>query len=224
MPDAVNADALRLRQVLINLVGNAIKFTEQGEIVVRVGLESRTSSEVSLRFEVTDTGIGISHQDQQRIFAPFTQADATSTRQYGGTGLGLTITRRLVEMLGGTISFESELGKGSTFCVRIPAGTARTGSKGTLLKPGAGAPLEEVGLHNRRVLLVDDRPEFRYLLSKYIKDAGGRPDTAADGEAAIEAIETAAVTDPFDAVILDIHMPGMDGYEVARTLRAKGFK
>jgi CheY-like chemotaxis protein len=208
-----------LRQILINLVSNAIKFTESGrvEIVARF-------VESLLQIEVIDTGIGIAPDHQDVLFQPFTQADPTSTRQYGGTGLGLSITRRLVEMLGGSISFESELGKGSTFRVRIPAGTTRNMSKATHLEPRVGASFDEVWLRNRRVLVVDDRQEFRHLLSKYIKDAGGRPDAAADGKAAIKAIEAAAVTDPYDAMILDIHMPGMDGYEVARTVRAKGFQ
>jgi PAS domain S-box-containing protein len=219
LPENVQTDRTRLRQILINLVSNAIKFTENG----RVEIVARFIDSL-LQIEVIDTGIGIAPEHQDILFQPFAQADTTSTRQYGGTGLGLTITRRLVEMLGGSISFESELGQGSTFRVKIPAGTARIASKATHLAPRVSAPFAELPLRNRHVLVVDDREEICYLVSRYIKDAGGRPDTVVDGETAIEAIETAAATDPFDAMILDIHMPGMDGCDVARTLRAKGFQ
>ena len=200
-------------------MSNAIKFTESG----RVEIVARFMDSL-LEIEVIDTGIGIARDHQEILFQPFTQADTTSTRQYGGTGLGLTITRRLVDMLGGSLSFESELDQGSTFRVKIPAETARIASKATPLAPRRSAPLAELPLRNRHVLVVDDREEICYLVSRYIEEAGGRPDTADDGETAIEAIETAAATDPFDAMILDIHMPGMDGYDVARTLRAKGFE
>jgi len=219
LPESVQTDRTRLRQILINLVSNAIKFTERG----RVEIVARFIDDL-LQIEVIDTGIGIAPEHQSILFQPFTQADTTSTRQFGGTGLGLTITRRLVEMLGGNISFASELGKGSTFRVRIPAGTARLAAVATHLEPQVGVALDEAHLRNRRVLVVDDREEICYLVSRYVRDAGGRAVTAADGETAIEAIEAAAPTEPFDAMILDIHMPGMDGYEVARTLRARGFQ
>ena len=219
LPENIQTDRTRLRQILLNLVSNAIKFTEQG----RVEIMAKFGGGI-LQVAVTDTGIGIAPEHQAVLFQPFTQADATSTRVYGGTGLGLTITRRLVEMLGGSISFESELDKGSTFRVTIPTGVAQDDSQA----PQAAAPVlsieEDRVLRNRRVLVVDDRQEICYLVSRYIKDAGGRPEAAGDGEAAIRAVETAAGIDPFHAIILDIQMPGMDGYEVARRLRAKGFR
>jgi PAS domain S-box-containing protein len=219
LPEAIQTDRTRLRQILINLVSNAIKFTEQGrvEIVARFvdGL---------LQIEVIDTGIGIAREHQEILFQPFTQADTTSTRQYGGTGLGLTITRRLVEMLGGSVSFESELGKGSTFRILMPAGKAPNARKANDSRAQAGVPVADLPLRGHHVLVVDDREEICYLVSRYIKDAGGRPDAAADGEAAIEAVEAAANTDPFHVVILDIQMPGLDGYEVTLQLRARGFR
>jgi CheY-like chemotaxis protein len=173
---------------------------------------------------VIDTGIGIASEHQGRLFQPFTQADSTSTREYGGTGLGLTITKRLVEMLGGSISFDSELHKGSTFRVTIPAGAGlqRVKARGDKL-PVATAP-DTFPLRDRHVLVVDDRKEFCYLVSRYIEAAGGRATAVCNGEAALEVVEEAQKADPFHAVIMDIQMPGIDGYETTRRLRAKGFR
>jgi PAS domain S-box-containing protein len=216
VPGSIRTDRTRLRQIVINLVSNAIKFTEHGrvEIVLRY-LKDRGLLEV----EVIDTGIGIASEHQKILFERFTQADTSSTRQYGGTGLGLTITKRLVEMLDGTISLESEPGKGSTFRVAIPTAAAPL-APALPRTPIAG----ELPLEGRRVLVVDDREEFCYLVSRYIEEAGGRPTAVTDGEAAVEAIAEAEKTDPFDAMILDIQMPGIDGYETTRRLRAKGFR
>ena len=217
LPERIQTDRVRLRQVLINLVSNAIKFTEKGrvEIVARY-------VDGFLQIEVIDTGIGIAPDHQEILFQPFTQADSTNTRQYGGTGLGLTITKRLVDMLGGSISFESALGKGSTFRVTIPAGTPHS-LKSTDLRSEGVVPLDDLPLNNRHVLVIDDKEKIRYILSRYVKDAGGRPETVADGQAALQAVKAASETDPFDAVLLDIHMPGMNGYQVAGMLRAQGF-
>ena len=218
LPERIRTDRTRLRQILINLVSNAIKFTERG----RVEMVAKMGGDL-LRIEVVDTGIGIAPEHQQILFQPFTQADTTSTREYGGTGLGLTITKRLVEMLGGEISFESELGKGSTFRVAVPIGTVEAPPRKRRNLPEARAAQPGEGsLDDQRVLVVDDREEICYLVSRYIREAGGRPETAADGESAIEAVMAAGASDPFHAMILDIHMPGMDGYEVARTLRQRG--
>jgi PAS domain S-box-containing protein len=220
VPAVIHTDRIRLRQILINLVSNAVKFTERGkvEIVARAAPNNR------LEIEVVDTGIGIAPEHQAILFQPFTQADSTSTRHYGGTGLGLTITKRLAGMLGGEVSFESELGKGSTFRVIMPSANSAAGAKRRLERAAPGIASGDGQLRDLRVLVVDDRPEIRYLVSRYVREAGGRADEAEDGEATIHAVEAAAGSDPFDAMVLDIHMPGMDGYEVARMLRNRGFR
>jgi two-component system CheB/CheR fusion protein len=218
LPERIHTDRTRLRQILINLVSNAVKFTERG----RVEIVAKSVDDV-LHVEVIDTGIGIAPEHQEFLFQPFTQADATSTRGYGGTGLGLTITRRLLEMLGGSISFESELGKGSTFRVMIPSMTVQHGGRKDPTAAPASANDDALPLRNLHVLTVDDREEFCYLVSRYLQDAGGRATAVYDGQSAIEALEKAK-SDPFHAVIMDIQMPGMDGYETTRRLRAKGFQ
>jgi PAS domain S-box-containing protein len=221
VPPSIRTERTRLRQIVINLVSNAIKFTEEG----RVEIVARFFKEPGLlQIEVIDTGIGIAPEHQQILFQPFTQADTSSTRQYGGTGLGLTITKRLAEMLGGTISFESELGKGSTFRVIIPTAAAQTAAA-TPAPVSAALPVgPELPLQGHRVLVVDDREEFCYLVSRYIEEAGGRPTAVTDGQAAIAAVEAAAKTEAFHAVIMDIQMPGIDGYETTRAIRAQGFQ
>jgi CheY-like chemotaxis protein/nitrogen-specific signal transduction histidine kinase len=214
VPDAINADALRLRQVLINLVGNAIKFTEQGEIVVRVVIESRTSSEVSLRFEVTDTGIGISRDDQQRIFAPFTQADASMTRHYGGTGLGLAISAELIGMMGGQIWVDSKLGQGSTFffTVRVAIEAEPESS------PAVTDVLQQ--LRGIRVLVVDDNETNRQIIDELLRHWGMSPELCPDGPTALAKIHAAASQgQPYPLVILDALMPGMDGFTLASWIK-----
>jgi PAS domain S-box-containing protein len=220
VPPRIETDRTRLRQIVINLVSNAIKFTERGrvEIVVRFNRD-----EDLLQIEVIDTGIGIAPEHQAVLFQPFTQADSTSTRRYGGTGLGLTITKRLVEMLGGSISFESEPEKGSSFRVTIPSGSAQAPVQRTGAALGVEGSAAESALGGYRILIVDDRKEFCYLVSRYIEDAGGRTMSVSDGQSAIAAVESAG-SDPFHAVIMDIQMPGLDGYETTRQLRTKGFK
>jgi PAS domain S-box-containing protein len=221
LPESIQTDRTRLRQILINLVSNAIKFTDQG----RVEILARFLREGGLlQVEVIDTGIGIAPEHQARLFQPFTQADSTSTREYGGTGLGLTITKRLVEMLGGSISFDSEVDKGSTFRVTIPTGAPPKRVKAVGAKLPVDSALDEFPLRDRHVLVVDDRKEFCYLVSRYIEAAGGRATAVCNGEAALDAVEAAEQGDPFHAVIMDIQMPGIDGYETTRRLRAKGFR
>jgi PAS domain S-box-containing protein len=243
LPVTIQTDRTRLRQILINLVSNAIKFTERGrvEIVARFleddGLPTKRGTRASqpgghrrtgasaFQVEVIDTGMGIAPEHQAILFQPFTQADSRSTREYGGTGLGLTITKRLVEMLGGHISFESALGQGSAFRITVPTGTVGPigAHKSEPLDAAASKPIDSP-LRDHRVLVVDDREEICYLVSRYVKDAGAQPTSVSSGPAAIKAIQAAQETEPFDAMILDIQMPNMDGFDVARTLRAKGFR
>ena len=233
VPETIETDRTRLRQILINLVSNAIKFTERGriEIVVRwmhgktesTGGTDGPAAAAAVQFEVIDTGIGIAPEHKDILFQPFTQADTTTTRAYEGTGLGLTITRRLVEMLKGSLSFESELGKGSTFRVSIPSGSQQNSAQ---YADGRSANAERSSddLTGQRVLVVDDRREFCYLIGRYIERAGGRVESVWDGESAIRAAEAAEASDRFHAIIMDIQMPGIDGYETTRRLRARGFR
>jgi PAS domain S-box-containing protein len=233
VPETIETDRTRLRQILINLVSNAVKFTERGriEIVVRwvhgktesAGGTDGPAAAAAVQFEVIDTGIGIAPEHKDILFQPFTQADTTTTRAYEGTGLGLTITRRLVEMLKGSLSFESELGKGSTFRVSIPTGSQQNSARHADGR-SANAERSADDLTGQRVLVVDDRKEFCYLIGRYIERAGGRVESVWDGESAIRAAEAAEASDRFHAIIMDIQMPGIDGYETTRRLRARGFR
>jgi two-component system, sensor histidine kinase and response regulator len=211
VPRAVRGDPVRLRQVLLNLVSNAVKFTSDGEVVLRVRRLDETPDAINLRFEVRDTGIGIAREDQQRLFEPFSQADASTTRRFGGTGLGLAITKELVEMMGGTLEVESEVDAGSTFSFAL-----------TLPKQaGAGPtfPVQELG--SLRVLVVDDNATNRLILRQQLRSWGMEPAEAANGLAALEALRGAAgAGQAFDLVILDYHMPGMDGLDLAAQIVA----
>ena len=207
-------DPGRLRQILVNLIGNAIKFTETGEVVVRAsGIEQKPEA-VLLRFEVRDTGIGIGKEVQARIFSAFTQADGSTTRHYGGTGLGLAIVRQLAEMMGGSAGVESKPGKGSTFWF-----TARFGRQ----PPGSRAkPLPRYDLRGLRVLIVDDNATNRDILSHQTQSWGMREESAEDGFRALEKLRAAAAAGAsFHLVILDMMMPGMDGIELARAIKAE---
>jgi signal transduction histidine kinase/DNA-binding response OmpR family regulator len=222
LPENIVSDRVRLRQILINLVSNAIKFTEHGSVQIVARFIAETSS---LEFEVLDTGIGIAKEMQQHLFEPFAQADTSATREYGGTGLGLAITKRLVDMMGGTIAFATQINKGTAFRVAIPSHAldATTIRLPRALNPTqswiANSPLD------CRVLVVDDRREIRYLVRQFIEEAGGRAYTVGDGHSSFEAIQSAArENQPFDIVLMDMQMPGLDGYEATRQLRAQGFR
>ncbi|HEY2930392.1 MAG TPA: response regulator [Acidobacteriota bacterium] len=215
IPEMLSADPGRLRQVIVNLVGNAIKFTERGEVALRVTEESRAKNEVVLRFDVSDTGIGIPPEKQVAIFEAFTQVDGSTTRKYGGTGLGLTISARLVEMMGGAIWLESEPGKGSTFHF-----TARFG----LPKQNAAAPprTQPVNLKGLRVLVVDDNETNRRVLQESLMNWQMVPDLADGGPAAIAVLQEARRSGKlYDLVLVDAHMPGMDGFALAEKIRTQ---
>jgi two-component system, sensor histidine kinase and response regulator len=199
-------DAMRLQQVLVNLGGNALKFTPQGEVVVRIALESREGSRVKLRFEVRDTGIGISDAQQDRLFSGFTQAEAGTTRRYGGTGLGLVISQRLVALMGSELQLESEVGQGSCFhfTVCLPLGEAPVAATKRSL----------------RVLIVDDHAATREALARQAQQLGWQVGMAADGEQAlVEVLVAEQRGEPVEAVLLDYRMPGWDGLETARRIR-----
>ncbi|MBW1931792.1 MAG: response regulator [Deltaproteobacteria bacterium] len=210
-PMELKGDSNRLRQILVNLLGNAIKFTDRGEVVVRVDVLTKTGNEVSLRFEVTDTGIGIAPEIQAGIFDAFSQAEGSTTRKYGGTGLGLAISRRLVDLMGGEMGVESKPGKGSTFWFTVSL-TRQTGKK------HHGLPLPDY-LRGMRVLIVDDNATNREILYNQVTAWGMQSISAENGAQAFEMLRTAAMKGKtYDIVLLDWHMPGMDGIELARRL------
>ena len=212
-PDALVGDPARLWQVLVNLVGNAIKFTDQGEVSVTVSVESLENRSVCLHFTVRDTGIGIPPDKQQTLFKPFSQVDASMSRKYGGTGLGLAISAKIVEMMKGRIWFESELGQGSQF--HFTAWFERR--KAPLPKR---APLPPSGLDGLRVLIVDDNATNRLILQTMLTHWGMRPDQADGGDAGLETLQAAhGAGDPFSLILLDVMMPGMDGFAVLERIR-----
>jgi two-component system CheB/CheR fusion protein len=224
IPETVESDPTRLRQILVNLIGNAIKFTETGGVRLTVRF---VPQEEKLRFDVADTGVGMSQEQQDRLFQPFTQADTSVTRRFGGSGLGLAICRRLTEMLGGEISFHSRLHQGSTFTFSIDTGPLEgvpLATPNKALELSAEDDQETLPL-SCLALVVDDRRDIRYLAQHFLEQAGARVKTAQNGREAIDAIQAAqAQGEPFDVVVLDMQMPEMDGYEAASRLRAQGIQ
>ena len=215
LPTSVRGDPGRLRQVLVNLVGNAVKFTERGEVVVRARLEGDHGDDVTVRFEVVDTGIGIDQASGRDLFASFTQADASTTRRYGGTGLGLTLSKRLVELMGGDIGVESELGAGSTFWFSVPL-AKQPGASSPRTSPSAAPRL--VGL---RALVVDDNATNRLILGQQLSTWGMRADSAeSPGEGIELARRAAADGEPYAVALVDMSMPEMGGLELAHQLSA----
>jgi signal transduction histidine kinase/DNA-binding response OmpR family regulator len=208
-PARVNGDPVRLRQILLNLLGNAVKFTEHGEVIVRVvALESKLPG-VRLRFEVADTGIGITPEVQRHLFQRFVQADSSTTRKFGGTGLGLAICRRLVDLMHGDIGIESSPGKGSTFWFVAEFGPAAP----------APAPTDsEIPLERRRILVVDDNATNRKFLHHALERWKVRHETVDSADAAMRELRRAAGGDAYELVLLDRHMPGTDGLTLARMI------
>jgi len=223
LPRHIDSDPKRLKQILVNLLGNAIKFTEAGrvELVVRY-------VEGSLVFDVIDTGIGITAEQQERLFQPFTQGDASANRQYGGTGLGLAISYRLAKLLGGGIEVDSKVGQGTRITSMVDVGDVPS----TVFFTPSNAPLydtndseapPEIRL-NLRVLIADDRRDIRLLAGHLLRRAGADVAFAEDGLEATEIIQSSMGTDsPFDLVLMDMQMPRMDGYHAAEALREMGF-
>ena len=211
VPVALRGDIGRLRQILLNLASNAVKFTASGEVVLRARLDEGTAGDgVVVRFDVTDTGIGIDPSIAARIFDPFAQADASTTRRYGGTGLGLAICRRLADAMGGSVGVDSAPGQGSCFWVQLPF---------ELAHEPVSAPVPAVSrmLQDKKMLVVDDNQTNRVVLASHLLAWDVRADLAADGRIGLERLRDAAAQgDPYDVALVDMEMPGMDGLELAR--------
>ncbi len=221
-PDGLVGDPGRLRQIIVNLVGNAIKFTEKGEVVVNVEVESQTEDEVTLHFTVSDTGIGIPPEKQKQIFDAFAQADESTTREYGGTGLGLAISLQLVRLMGGRIWVESPNPYSSTLDPRYPGSafhfTARFGWRPT--PPPRPPQADAERIRNLPVLVVDDNATNRRILLEMLRNWRMAPEAASDGETALKAMEDACKRGrPFHLVLLDANMPRLDGFQVAERIK-----
>jgi PAS domain S-box-containing protein len=216
VPTALIGDPGRLRQILINLINNAIKFTERGEVTLSIGLTAENPKKAFLQFAVSDTGIGIPNGKQEIIFESFVQVDSSLTRKYGGTGLGLSITKQLVELMGGTIAVESQINVGTTFKVEMPFGLQS--------KPRPVEPKVDVALQNIRVLIVDDTPVNRQIFIEMVAAWGMRPEEASDGEQGFKKILQARESqDPYRLIILDSLMPTLDGFEMIERIKTLGW-
>lgn len=218
LPRKVLTDPTRLRQILINLVGNAVKFTEKGSVRVDVQALRRDQKDI-LEVRVTDTGIGLSSEQQSKIFVPFIQADSSITRKYGGSGLGLALSRELARRMGGDIRIErSEMGKGSVFVLTLAVEADATEASVMTSRPGEGQPF--ISLEGLRILVVDDAPDNQVLVGHYLEKAKANYSVASDGAEAIEK----AMAGEFDIILMDLQMPRMDGYQALDLLREKGVR
>jgi CheY-like chemotaxis protein len=212
VPTGLIGDPGRLRQVLVNLIGNAIKFTERGEVLLKVDLTEISPGKAELHFAISDTGVGIPTEKQELIFQAFSQEDSSITRRYGGTGLGLTISSRIVELMGGRIWVESHIGEGSTFHLTIPFEIDNTVEEAEI----------SVDLHGLCALVVDDNATNRKILNRVLNRAGMKVVEAEDVPHALRTLDThLAAGKPFDIVLTDYHMPEMDGFELVRRMREK---
>jgi PAS domain S-box-containing protein len=213
LPAFLVGDPLRLGQVLINLVNNAVKFTERGEVAVSVTMEERASDRVKLKFSVRDTGIGVTPEQAALLYQPFSQADTSTTRKYGGTGLGLSISKRLVEMMGGNIWVESEFGQGSTFSFN-----AWFGVRSAVIEQKGLMP----GLAGIRALVVDDNALAREILTDALRRFTIRAECASSSDDALRELAIADSQDPYQLVLIDWQMPGTDGLETSRIIKGGG--
>jgi signal transduction histidine kinase/CheY-like chemotaxis protein len=215
LPAVLEGDALRLRQVLTNLVGNAIKFTTQGEVELRVAVVEQSAEEALLRVTVRDTGIGITPQGRARLFEPFRQAHAAPARRYGGTGLGLAICKRLVEAMGGQIGVESAPGQGSIFWLTLRLAAAESPAVPVQAGPPAPGPERAAGGTRGRILVAEDNPINRLVAVGLLQSLGYAVETVENGRQAVDRVGAAS----FDLVLMDVHMPELDGLAATVAIR-----
>ncbi len=231
----VVGDSDRLRQVLVNLAGNAIKFTEKGSVSILIDAVKGASSELIVRFRIQDTGIGFPKEKLKKLFQPFTQADSSTTRKYGGTGLGLDISKKLVELMGGEIQVESQDGAGSCFYFNLPmkqegeimplppvksSETKTEDSIVPMMVPAVGNTRRVEKAHSvseslTRILLVEDHPDNQLLVQAYLRSGPFKVETVENGKIALESFQK----NRYDLVLMDLHMPIMDGYAAVRLMR-----
>jgi CheY-like chemotaxis protein/anti-sigma regulatory factor (Ser/Thr protein kinase) len=214
LPTAILGDASRLRQILVNLVGNAIKFTERGRVELTVECVERRFDRALLHFSVTDTGIGIDSAALKKLFQPFTQADTSMSRRYGGTGLGLVISLRLAQAMSGTLHVQSQVNKGTTFRLALPCRLPDTNAQPT---KSDDAPRFVTPSLRGRVLVVEDDIVNQQVIDLFLKKMNVIPTFAGDGEAAIATL----TSEVFDIVLMDCQLPGIDGMETTRRIRQR---
>jgi CheY-like chemotaxis protein len=230
VPEILEGDSVRLRQIVLNMVGNAVKFTEHGEVSISAAVESQVEYSLLLHFVVSDTGIGIAPERQRAIFDAFTQADGSTTRKYGGTGLGLTICAQLIELMGGRIWVESQPGVGSHFHFTarfdrastdpLQDGSARNSPFSTpqpAVEPAAAPVSTPHELAGRRILVAEDHPVNRKLVTKLLEKRSFISEVAGNGEDVLRALEAST----FDLILMDVQMPGMDGLQTAAAIRER---
>ncbi len=228
VPNTVLSDPVRLKQILTNLVGNAIKFTERGGVTIVMRADSCEEHRYTMEFQVVDTGIGIAPEQLPRLFQPFSQADGSTTRRFGGTGLGLVISRRLAQLLGGDITVHSVPGQGSSFVLRFNVVATRNATMLTSVEQihvssQQPANVPQIRLHGR-ILLAEDGPDNQRLVAFHLRRAGAVVEVAENGELAVaRAMQAESADRPFDLILMDMHMPVMDGYRATRLLRVRGY-
>ena len=228
IPTTITTDPIRLRQILINLIGNSIKFTEVGGVRVVMRLDTAPDGDPKLIFDVIDTGIGMSEAQMGLLFRPFSQVDGSASRRFGGTGLGLAISKRMAEMLGGDILVRSSPGQGSTFSLSI--GTGHLDGLEKTQEPGIAVTTKEPVYNtqhvlNCRILLAEDGPDNQRLIAFLLRKAGAEVELAGNGQIAVDlALAAQQVGSPFDIILMDMQMPVMDGYEATQNLRSAGYK
>jgi signal transduction histidine kinase/FixJ family two-component response regulator len=219
LPSMLKGDAHRLRQILTNLMANAVKFTERGEITLNVELVCESDDKLTVRFAVSDTGIGMRPEQVTALFSPFVQADASTTRKYGGTGLGLTISKQLVELMGGKMGVNSREGHGSTFWFTVVFEAATADERAFVGEPAqpvvAGPPLAPPIARDGRILVVEDNHTNQLVILAQLQKLGYKADSVSNGAEAIDAVKRG----DYDLVLMDCEMPVMDGYEAARRIR-----